>query len=319
VSETSEIPLALAVSTYRDPARVSSLILDLLATTPSPILFNYIVVVESGALSVTQSQLEEKRLRAGLPASTSIRWLRFRENIGAAGTLYERLLEAERIGAHQVILMNDDAEISFDQLSVLAHLSREQPNVAHYPFRILPNGRVDLAGLFSIPMMTLRVDERLAELAFSRVGPKWSSSNVMGLPASVATFRDIRELIPLWHGWEDLLLGSILRRHQVSQKIAFKARIISSYDYATSRSIMMSDKPPWMDYYTARNLILASRSASRLGGSIAALLRIMQEALVIAFAKNEKRSRLVNLRKGTVDGLRGCAGPNPSLEGHPPL
>ena len=292
-------------------------VLELATVASSPAgreLFSGVVIVDSLGSGELPAELE----RHGL--TPFVRYYDFPRNLGAAGNLHFRLLLAAGLRADYLFTLNHDGHLDLAVVAALARFARERGLAAAYPLRRIAPNLFDLTGTRSFPLRPHR-------LARSRLPPTaalpahWSSSNG-ALYSLSPTWAGVRPPLGLWMGFEDYGWGLALERAGFAQAVCLDAELDSGYDFRPQRGLAggrpLADKPPWLSYYLARNLLLlATRYFPSPRLAVLAAARIVREVAVSLALRRHRRRRLGLLARGTLDGLRGRTGlvvPPPSGE-----
>lgn len=281
-------------------------------------LFTHVVIVDS----LGSGELPAALARRG--CGPFVRYYDFGRNLGAAGNLHHRLLLAAGLGADYLFALNHDGHLDLEAVSRLLRCAQEANLAAAYPLRRVAPDLFDLAGTRPFPLRPRRVPrDRLP--GGSLLPAHWSSSNG-ALYSLGPTWRGVRPQVGLWMGFEDYGWGLALERAGFRQGICLRAELDSGYDYATvaaaGRELTLADKPPWLTYYLARNLLLlGTRYFAHPKLTALAAARIARELLVILALRNQRATRLRLLARGVIDGLRGRTGlvvPPPTRRQSPP-
>lgn len=298
----------LGIAAYRSPSSV----LDLVATATSAQgrqIFDRIQIVDSHG----DGSIQQFVARQGL--AQRVEYYNAEVNLGAAGNLDKRLSWAADSGAQLLFAINADGHLDLSVAEGLLDYATRTSCGAAYPARRLADNCYEYTGTLPFPWRSVRRSEDELPEAES-VPVYWSSSN-----AAVYSLHPVRQGIRpptgLWHGWEDLAFGLLLRQAGYEQRLLPALRIESRYDVRalTHSSVApdpyrhISDKQPWLAYYSSRNLLLiATRVLRRPAYVVAALSRISVEALMTLLFRNRKLDRLRYLFKGVADGVRGRQG-----------
>lgn len=295
--------LAIGISSFKNDARVASLLSAILGTPTGKGAESFVVdSIGTGAMPA---------LVAGLGAPR-VHYRCFPTNLGAAGNLRERLLLAANTDATHLLALNHDA--LFDEAAILRMIEATEGRGrlgALYPLRrqMGKGALYDVTGTRPMPFRFIGVKEAPSEPLLPVI---WSSSN--GALYSLAPAREgVLPRADLWHGWEDLDYGLSLRDAGFTQYIVTAARMDDEYEYTEASlgpvPVKLSDKPSWMAYYQARNLLLAvSRNQVAPKHRALAASRIALEYGVIALGRKQKLERMRYLTEGALDALRGRTG-----------
>lgn len=234
------------------------------------------------------------------------------ENLGSAGNLYERFVQAEATGADWMYAINHDGEVSREAVDAFIAAARSSTGVgAFYPLRFVPaRASYDVTGTqrFPLPFRGTRGADAMAETTAVR----WASSN--GAFYNLQPFRDgIRPPAEFWMGWEDLAYGWALDAAGWKQLVLRAAPFVDDREYLRrrifGREVTISDKPAWYAYYSARNFLLVARSPSAGVMEVGTIVtRILLEAGVTITFKPQPMKRLKFMAQGVIDGLQGKGG-----------
>lgn len=291
----------MVISSFRNDAEVLALVARAGELAPQ---FERVLVVDSLG---NPGMAEKVRAAAGvLPAE----YISADRNLGAAGNLKERLLRAAASGATYAYALNHDAALDASVARKLVEVADSHPNAAAtYPLRRLTSrgGMYDVSGLSPWPW-TSRSTRTVPR---QRLLPAhWSSSNG-ALYRLDAVRAGILPWAELWHGVEDIDYGWQLQAAGYEQLMVTDAIVDDNYEFAphgpARLPLYLVSKPPWLSYYQARNLLMASRRSSRARTAVASA-RIALEVCVTVAARTHKRERLRNLASGVVDAVRGRGG-----------
>ncbi|MFH0899315.1 MAG: hypothetical protein V2A73_01670 [Pseudomonadota bacterium] len=318
--------VALGISSFRNDAEV----VGKLQTACSPegrSLFERIIVVDSCGTGAVGREIE--RLGLGQDRQESrITYHNHDTNLGAARNLALRMKLAAETGADYLFAINHDGDLDLAAVEKLIDYARRSqdscPCCSHseiqcrhdgqvavvYPLRRLSNGSYSLSGLSPLPMPMMRVRRPPRVEAITVY---WSSSN--GALYWLEPFRrGIKPYEGLWHGWEDFAYGLALAQAGYRQVLLPAVRIDGRYEYRHQSSMgnvwMISDKPPWLTYYLARNLVLALRRFRPFPlATVAGIGRILLEGGAILWLRQSKGERLRYAAMGLLHGLLGQEGP----------
>lgn len=294
--------VALAISAFRSDDDVIALLDTVFAGGRSP--FAAVIVVDS----LSSGRIERTIAERGW----DVRFWNAPTNLGAAGNHAKRMELAAATDAEWCYCLNADGELRFDTIAALLDSARGQDRVgAVYPRRFRPNrgNSWEAPRTSFLPLPTrVRTDR---EPAGDR-DVLWSSSNgalYHLAPARAGLFMPTQ----IWMGWEDLAYAWVLWRAGWRQILSERASITDPYEHrrvsVLGRELYIHDKPPWISYYTVRNLILVVRMAGfGVKGWLAVLLRYTQEMGIALVFKDRKLRRARMLTKGLIDGLRGRTG-----------
>ena len=296
--------IVLGISTIRSADSVWRLC-ELAASEEGMTVFSEVVVVDSlGTIEMGQRfQTNEWRTR--------VRYYNSPTNLGSAGNLARRLKIAAGLGADYLYALNDDGVLALAIVEKLRAIAITSTVGAVYPLSRLSRDQFSLSGLSKFPVWPAHKQANdLPDV--DRVRVSWSSSN--GALYSLQPVRDgIYPPVGLWHGYEDLAYGLLLQRAGYVQVLDVTSRLDANYEVRQvcigSRQMIVTDKPPWLSYYFARNLLLiATRYVPSVGHAVRALIRIAIESVAIVMFRSEKLTRLRLLASGALDGLRGREG-----------
>ena len=298
--------VCLAIATFRNDDKVIALI-DAVTNDDGRSPFGKIIVVDSiGTDRIPRWLADQER--------NDVEYHNFDENLGSAGNLHERLRLAAQTEATYCYGINHDGEVDLQAVETMRRHANAHPSVGVvYPLRFRPHrgGAWDRSGKhgFALPFTGSR--ER-PDASPSLEEVTWASSN--GALYALAPVRaGIHVWKELWMGWEDLEYGMRLKQNGYKQFRCMDAVFVDHYEYREfkflGRSIFITDKPAWYAYYSARNLIAATRRNHPDPLSLSILtLRLAQEALVTATLRRDKQQRGELLLRGIVDGIRGKMG-----------
>lgn len=264
-------------------------------------MFTGVAVVDSGE-PVRCAQLRDALLADH--AEVEYQW--HDGNLGAAKNLHERLVWAEARSADAVLAVNADGHLQAENVRTLIGLMDRTGAAAVYPTAVLEGGHVDLSYRQPVPVLPSR--RPIADLAGkSIVTVSWGSSNgaLYRLKATGAVrFGAVEDL---WHGWEDLALGLLLREGDGLQMMSLEAAQPTSSDQRRlgANGPVISHKEPWTTYYSVRNLVLIGGQHRRLRHRVA--LRVVREFVTILL-RDRHKERYAQAVRGLQDGLRGRTG-----------
>lgn len=298
--------VCLAIATFRHDDEVIAMI-DSVTKDRGRSPFAKIIVVDSTGTGRIPKWLAEQ-------SRNDVRYHSFDRNLGSAGNLHQRLRLAAQTEATYCYGINHDGEADLQAIETLRRHADAQPFVGVvYPLRFRPNrgGVWDRSGKhgFALPFVGSRErpdpSNPLEEVT-------WASSNgalyaLEPIRAGIHVWED------LWMGWEDLEYGMRLKQNGYKQFRCMDAVFVDNYEYREleffGRSFFITDKPAWYAYYSARNLIAATKRNNRGLLSLSILtLRLAQEAAVTVTLRNDKQQRTELLLRGIVDGVRGRLG-----------
>jgi len=294
--------VVLAISAFRSDQEVIALLRQVFSEGSSP--FKGVLVVDSLSSGAIESEIKLH----GWP----VQFHNASYNLGAAGNHATRMKLAAKYDADWCFAVNADGEVRFDAIRQLVRTAIAHENVgAVYPTRFRPNrGQSwELARKTFLPMSppvrTLRTMEMDEEVL-------WSSSNGALYNLAVAR-KGIFVWEDLWMGWEDLAYSWLLWKHGWNQIQCSQSVFTDPYEHRAvhllGRRLFIHDKPPWISYYTVRNLALfVRRSGSGIRGWLVVLLRFWQEATLAVLFKKAKLSRIKLLSLGLIDGILGRTG-----------
>lgn len=292
------------LATYRQDRAV----LELAARAASPRgreIFAGALIVDSLGSGELPAALEERGL------APFVRYHGFGHNLGAAGNLHFRLLLAAGLRGDYLFALNHDGDLDLDAVRALVACARDGEFGAVYPLRRMAPDLYDLTGTSSFPLRPRRMPRRRLP-AGGTLPVHWSSSNG-ALYSLRPTRAGLRPPVGLWMGFEDFGWSLTLSTAGYRQVVCLGAELGSGYDYRARHLLgarrYLADKPPWLSYYLARNLLLlATRYFPSPRRFLFALARIGREALVSLALRPRPLARLRLLARGVVDGLRGRSG-----------
>ncbi len=297
--------VVLAISSIRSDPRVLALCSAVAGSARAREIFDSVHVVDSLGDGTIEAWIADRGLEELVFYENS------RENLGSAGNLARRLDIGVERGADYLFALNHDGDLRFEAVETLVERARVTSCAALYPLSELAPGVFDLTGTQPFPIRPIRRrGEELDDLGLIDV--YWYCSN--GALYSLAPVRaGISPPRGLWHGHEDLAYGLLLARAGYRQVVDPSARIEMRYEMRTvdlfSRPLLVADKPAWLSYYFARNLLLvALRYVPKPRHFLAALVRIGIEAAATLLLREAKGRRLLLLARGILHGLIGRTG-----------
>lgn len=299
-------PLAdvvLAVSAFRSNAEVLALLERLFQ--PGIPTFGAVLVVES---------LGDGSLGAAIRSrGWTVDYVNSEQNLGSAGNLALRLRRASAKQANWCYAINHDGELDLETVRAMVRDGRSGERIgAVHPLRLRPNRGHSIEAPRSnfLPLSSFRLHREATGKDLEEVA--WGSSN--GTLYALAPLRQgLSVWADLWMGWEDLAYGWLLWKNGWLQIRSSRAKFVDRYEHRAvnllGRSMFIHDKPPWISYYTTRNLVLfVRRSGAGRRGWAVALWRLAQEAILAVLFKDHKANRVKLLIRGFRDGMRGMTG-----------
>jgi hypothetical protein len=236
-----------------------------------------------------------------------VRYLWYPGNLGSAGNLVKRAQWAASIGADLMLAVNADGLINEDHLDEMKLLFVADEVASVFPTFIHDGGKVDRSFRHSVPVMPSRAQYSEADRFLPAERVRWGSSNGALYRVRSLSSVDLRSLALLWYGWEDLALGVMFDQvgwRQLRCRTAVQASRSDERLWSWA-NMTVSDKPPWVAYYSVRNLLLLCRANPSLGHRFVA--RIVREFIAILF-RPDRWQRLREASAGFFDGLIGRAG-----------
>lgn len=232
-------------------------------------------------------------------------------NLGSAGNLARRLQLAATIDADWCFAVNHDGMFDRALIAALAAKARSEDRVgAVYPRRIL----LDRANSSFNPITSFfsTVTHAPAGQEGEDAEVAWDSSN--GALYGLAPVRSgVLLWADLWHGWEDLAYGLLLRNAGWRSFRLASAAFVDDYEHQRvrflRRELFVTRKPAWIAYYATRNLVLiVRRSGAGFAGWRFIAVRFTREIAFTLLFRTQKLLRIRNLLRGLWDGFAGVSG-----------
>ncbi|WP_129793650.1 glycosyltransferase family 2 protein [Sphingosinicella sp. CPCC 101087] len=298
--QVSEDPLrrvVLAISAFRNDAEVIALLEQVFADGESP--FAGVIVVDSLTSGAIEAAIQVR--------GWNVQFWSASVNLGAAGNHAKRMELATHLDGDWCYAVNADGELNLAAIRSLVQWGERNGRIgAVYPRRRRPNRgnswEAPRKAFLPCSAPPLRSRQPL-----SSEEVLWSSSN--GALYSLDPPRaGLFVWTDLWMGWEDLAYSWLLWKHGWQQLLCPDAVFVDPYEHRQvtfiGRRIYIHDKPPWISYYTVRNLALfVRRSNAGVRGWLVVLWRWFQESVLVLLYKSEKRKRLKLLWRGLCDGV----------------
>lgn len=295
--------LVVAISAFQSDEAVLAL-LDAVYSRPHAEVCAVIVVDSLGSGAIAAAIAER---------GWTTRYENSELNLGAAGNLARRLELAAEAGAQWALCLNHDGRWDPDGLSAMLDAGRGQTRVgAVYPLlyngtrgKPWEDGRTKLTPFSARLTATRPTGPRDVAVA-------WGSSN--GALYNLGPLKaGLTVPVELWHGYEDLGYGAVLRDHGWLQLLCREAVLRDAYNYAPGKAIgarvTVTDKPAWYTYYTVRNILLIhKRRRQSVHFSVAVAAKIIREVSLVLLIRDEKLTRLRYLSVGLLHGLAGRGG-----------
>ena len=295
--------VVLMISSFKYDDAVLTILKDVRANANGA--FDKIIVVDS----IGTGRMPERLREEGFD---DVDYFCAAENLGAAGNHAERLKRAAAHGADFAYAVNHDGHVELDTVKKLVTCAEQITNVgAVYPIRRYTrrDGQFDVSARSSIPVPVFGRKNKPKEPI---VEVHWGASN--GALYAIAPVR--AGLLPwtdLWHGWEDLGYGWLLREHGYRQVMLTDAVFDDDFEYEPHKigpfTLHLTEKPPWYAYYSMRNLTMVTQRYNHSLGAYAMLAeRIAQEVALTTLFRDNKMERYEMIARGIVDGVRKRGG-----------
>lgn len=294
--------VVLAISAFRSDTEVVRLLEQVFAHGISP--FAGVLVVDS----LTSGAIERAIDTNGWPVT----FHNSQVNLGAAGNLRKRMELAARFDADWCYALNGDSEFKLETILALVRCGAGKRRVgAIFPARANSSAdqRWSRAGTSFLPFRSPLTNEATPP-AEREVA--WASSN--GALYHLEPARNgLFVWTDLWHAWEDMAYSWLLSVHGWKQIACSEAVFVDGYERRAvrlfGRRFHIHDKPPWLSYYSIRNLaIFVHRTKAGLAGWALVGSRLFQESALTIMYRDNKLARLTYLARGLVDGLRKRTG-----------
>lgn len=294
--------VVLAISAFQSDEEVIPMLRQLFAHGDNP--FSAVVVVDSLSSGAVQNAIEANRW--------PVHFFNAATNLGAAGNLCKRMEMAAQFDADWCYALNGDGELKLETVRALVTCGTGKERIgAVFPLRASSSAaqQWSAAGKSFLPF---RSPLRRAQNAPDEQEVAWASSNgalyhLAPARAGVFVWTDF------WHAWEDLAYSWLLSSNGWKQIVCNEAIFVDDYERRKVRmfgkNLYIHDKPPWLSYYSIRNLMLfmaRTRAGGRGWGVV--LWRLLQEACLTIIYRDHKLHRLIFLTRGFIDGLRHRTG-----------
>lgn len=288
--------VVLVIATFRADEEVIQCLRDV-----DGLGFAKIIVVDSlGSTLVPQAISDHE---------WTVEYISANHNLGSAGNLTLRLQAAAETSAEFAYAVNHDGTVCPDTVRALVAVADQVSSLgAVFPRRRYVNrgGQIRAHGRRSLLHRTADREEYAAK-QYEEVA--WSSSN--GALYALGPIRaGVEPPAHFWMGWEDLAYGCFLRRAGYRQVVANNVIVDDPYEYKNyelaGRTIHITEKPSWYQYYTVRNLLLLAKQDTSAAPMV--VERLIAELGLVLTLRPRKVERLRLFGIGLAHGLLGRAG-----------